>query len=378
MSGVSICLGKQEKPRKKRKYLFLLFIIAVIILVTAASAYISYVFVVNTKVKDKEASINIDIEKGILIEIPLNSNTASIAKLLKDKGLIKHPYIFRIISKVNGYDGLYQSGTHVVENDPNRDKLPNIIRSYDRLMHILVSKPESIKVTIPEGYTYKQIVDTLARKKLIDKDKFNRIANWSNFNYQFLSKIPVREYRLEGYLFPDTYEFDLKADEKQIIDRMLENFDNKFKPAYYERAKELNMTVDQIIILASIIEREAKYAEERKIISGVFYNRLKSKDKALRKLQSCATIQYIFFYRNGIIKDKISEQDTKVNDPYNTYLIEGLPPGPICSPGKASIEAALYPEATDYLYFVAKGDGYHQFSKTLQEHQAAMKKYGVN
>lgn len=359
--------------------MFAMFIILLVVFVTAICGFYSYKYVISApKAQSKGASIDIDPAKGVAVEIPLNSNTTSIAGLLKEKGLIKYPYIFKILSKLNGFDGMYQSGTHIVDNDPDRDKLSRIIESYDRLMRILASKPESIKVTIPEGYTYRQITDTLSKKKLIDVDKFDRTANTEKFNYKFLEDLPKRENRLEGYLFPDTYEFDPKAGEKAIINAMLENFENKLKPEYYQRAKELNMSIDQIIILASIIEREAKYAEERKIISGVFYNRLRSKDPAMKKLQSCATIQYIFFKRDGIIKEKISEQDTKVKDPYNTYIIDGLPPGPICSPGRSSIEAALYPEKTDYMFFVAKGDGYHQFSKTLKEHQAATKKYGGN
>jgi UPF0755 protein len=145
---------------------------------------------------------------------------------------------------------------------------------------------------------------------------------------------------------------------------------------YYARAKELNMTVDQIITLASIIEKEATLPEEKPIISSVFHNRLKSKDPSLKKLQTDATIQYIIYNKEGKIKEYLTENDTKIDHPYNTYVYEGLPPGPICNPGLASIEAALYPEeGTGYYYFVARGDGSHQFSKTLSEHEAAKKKY---
>ena len=142
---------------------------------------------------------------------------------------------------------------------------------------------------------------------------------------------------------------------------------------------KLKMTPDEIIRMASIIEKEAKDPGERKIISGIFYyNRLNSKDQSLRKLQSCATIQYIYFYKEGIFKEKIYTKDTKIVDPYNTYENPGLPPGPICSPGRDSIDAALNPQKTDYLFFVATGNGRTQFSKTWDEHQTAMIKYGIN
>ncbi|WP_243467136.1 endolytic transglycosylase MltG [Acetivibrio straminisolvens] len=216
----------------------------------------------------------------------------------------------------------------------------------------------------------------------MDKEDFIEACNTEEFEYKFLKDIPdspERKNRLEGYLFPDTYFFDPKGGERAIIEKFLDNFDAKFKPEFYERAKELNMTVDEVIILASIIERETALPEERAIVSSVFHNRLKSSNPELKKLQSCATVQYVLYNTQGKMKEKLSDEDTKINHPYNTYLFEGLPPGPICSPGLAAIEAALYPdEESEYLFFVAKGDGSHEFSKTLAEHLEAVKKYEAN
>lgn len=139
------------------------------------------------------------------------------------------------------------------------------------------------------------------------------------------------------------------------------------------------MTVDEVITLASIIERETKIPEEKEIVSSVFHNRLKSQDPSFKKLQSCATIQYILLQRDGKVKELLTYEDTQIDHPYNTYLHEGLPPGPLCSPGLDSIIAALYPnEESDYLFFVARGDGSHEFSRTLAEHEAAKQKYGVS
>ena len=246
-------------------------------------------------------------------------------------------------------------------------------------MQILISNPTSVRITIPEGYNIKQIAQLLYEKKLIKStDEFIDLTNKLKFDYLFLDEIKRNENKLEGYLFPDTYEFDKKITEKEIIQRMLDNFNEKFIPIFYKKSKELKMTVDQIITLASIIEREAKINSDRKIVSSVFYNRLNNKNKSLKLLQSCATIQYIIFNKEGKVKDKLTEKDTKIDNLYNTYLYQGLPPGPIASPGILSIEAALYPENTNYLYFVAKGDGSHAFSKTLNEHNAAKNKYGVN
>jgi len=364
-------LKKNSKIARKRiKLLVRLTVFLMIVALTALSCHYSYNYVIEKSKGSNMAPLpEVDPDKGVYIDIPRGAGTETIAKILEEKGIIKYPYLFKLLSMVNGYDGKYQSGTHLVSAD----------LEYEEIMRILSSKPISVKVTIPEGYNVKQIANALYKSKLISSvEKFYEAVNKEEFNYKFLKDIPKREFRLEGYLFPDTYEFDIHAGEKEIINKLLSNFNNKFKPEFYERAKARDMTPDQIIILASIIEREAKNPEEREIIAGIFYNRLKNKDSSLRKLQSCATIQYIYYMRDGIIKETITEEDTKVDSPYNTYQIEGLPPGPICNPGEDAILAALYPEKTDYLYFVAKGDGTHHFSKTYKEHQAAMKKYGVN
>jgi len=314
---------------------------------------------------DEDLEVSIDPAEGIEITIPRGSSTSDIAKILKENGIIKWPTLFMLQSKINGYDGTYMSGKHIVSKDLN----------YDELMRVLSSNPVSVNVTIPETFYLDQVLNLLSEKKLIDKESFIKSMNTEKFDYDFIAQIPERENRLEGYLFPDTYFFDPPSSDREIITKFLDNFDMKFKLDYYARAKELNMTVDEIITLASIIEKETALPEEKPIISSVFHNRLKSKDPSLRKLQTDATIQYILFKRDGKIKEKLTEADTKIDDPYNTYLYEGLPPGPICSPGLASIEAALYPEKTDYYYFVAKGDGSHYFSKTLSEHEAAKKRY---
>jgi UPF0755 protein len=373
--------SKVSKP-KIRKRIITLLVLVFIIAVTVICGYYSYTFVLDssTKVgKDSETPPLVSPEEGIALEIPMGSSTADIAEILNKNNIIKYPKVFKILSKLNGYDGTYKSGIHLISQQRNY----NTINGYDELMRILSSMPKSdlsVNVTIPEGYNYIQIVELFSQKKLIDKDKFIGVANNEKFDYKFLKGIPSREFILEGYLFPETYAFDPKGGEKEVIGRMLEQFDKVFLPEYYERAKELDMTVDEVITLASIIERETKLPEERAIVSGVFHNRLNAKDKTLRKLQSCATIQYIIYKRDGKVKEIITLDDEKIDDPYNTYMFEGLPPGPICSPGKESIVAALYPMEHDYMYFVLKedGTGAHHFSKTYQEHLNAQKKAQQN
>lgn len=372
-------MSETSKPDKKNKWIIRLIFLIALIIIALISGYFSYTYVVrssNGSNADKEAAIRIDPAKAKPIEIPLGSNTAQIANILEKNGVIKKIKLFRIISKLSGYDGMYMSGTHLIESGKNYDT----IQGYDILMRILTSRPQdnpSITVTIPEGYTFGQITDRLEKLQIIDSKKFIDICNTEEFDYQFMKYISKnRENRLEGYLFPETYKFDQKSGEKEVISKMLGQFNKVFIPEYYKRAEDIGMTVDQIIILASIIEREARVAEERDIISGVFHNRLRSKDAALKKLQSCATIQYIIFKGKGEFKEIISLDDEKIEHPYNTYLYEGLPPGPISSPGRDSIIAALYPENHDFLYFVSKedGTGTHYFSTTYRDHVNAQLK----
>ncbi|HBN83363.1 MAG TPA: endolytic transglycosylase MltG, partial [Clostridiales bacterium] len=154
--------------------------------------------------------------------------------------------------------------------------------------------------------------------------------------------------------------------------------ENKFRDEFYNKVQELGITVDEAIIIASIIEREAQLENEREIISGVIYNRLNSNDPSLHYLQMDATIQYHYIETTGKVKEVLLRKDTKIDHPYNTYVYPDLPPGPICSPGLNSIIAALYPEEHNYYYYVATGDGSHEFSQTYDQHLAAIRKYQNN
>lgn len=357
-----------------KKLSFWLTIIIVFVFVFSFVTIYAYRGTITTDssdVKKEEIRIDAATEGAVLVDIPMGSNTDDIAKILSEQAIIPKPQIFKIVSKLNGYDGKYMAGTHVLKSG----------LELDTIMTILTGKPESVKVTIPEGLTYKQIVNIFVKKGLAIQDEFDRAMKYEKYDYDFINQIKNvnnREFILEGYLFPDTYEFGMNATEKDIIKVMLNNFNNKLTDEHYKRAKELGMSMDQIITLASVIEKEANTSKDRRLVSAVFHKRLKSNNLNIKKLESCATLQYIFLNQEGKVHDLITLADTTVDNAYNTYKNTGLPPGPICSPGMDSINAALYPdEETDYMFFIATADGKTKFSKTFEEHLKAMKEYGL-
>lgn len=329
---------------------------------------LGFKFAVDSSITNiNSASIEIAPGDRMQIFIPLGSGTAAIAGILAENEVIGSKLMFRILSGINGYDGRYKSGTHILSK----------YLSYEEVMSILSSNPAGVRIMFPEGSTVSSVISKLEAEKLVEGEDFRNTAESHDFGYIFEKDIPRTENRLEGYLFPDTYEFDLSADSVQIIGRMLENFDSKFTTKYYEQAKYLNMTADDIIILASLIQKEARYASEMAVISGVLHNRLNGRDGASKRLELTSTVKYIYSEIVGQPITTFDENNIQINNPYNTFIHEGLPPGPICNPGKAAIDAALNPEDTDYLYFVAKNDGTHYFSKTLEEHEAACRIYGL-
>ncbi len=294
----------------------------------------------------------------ISVSVPRGAATKTIGQILKSEGLISDDLVFRIKSRLDGYDGKYQSGNYSLSPGMTMDEIMRLL---------LKGFSDTMRFTIPEGYDIRRTADVLESQQLIGREAFYDVIEKAKFNYWFLDQVPQGENRLEGFLFPETYEIYTNSDEYEIVDKMLSQFDLVFTEDHMRRMEELDKDINEVIILASIIEREALVSKDRPIISGVFQNRL----KIGMPLQSCATIQYIL----GEQKPALSTADTQIKSPYNTYIHAGLPPTPICSPGIESINAALWPENTDYLFFLAKGDGSHVFSLTYEEHLRNKAKY---
>jgi UPF0755 protein len=313
---------------------------------------------------------------SVMLVIETGDNTPAIAEKLKDEGLIENEVIYVMMSKLNGFDGGYLAGTHFLTRD----------LTYDEIMYILCQEPKVTRVTFPEGMTYIQVKKALKNAGLtFDESELDEYMNSSNMfvNYSFVSDVeadPERDFVLNGYLFPDTYDFDMNADADAIIRTFLRNMEVKLQPDYYERAKTLGMTMDEVMTLASLIQSETTDEKDMLFISAVFHNRLKSNDPSMRLLGSCASINFLR-EKDGLPSVwAATSADIMRESPYNTYKFEGLPPGPICMPGVDAIQAALYPEPNvNYLYFCATGiNGGTAFAVTYEEHQKNIELYSQN
>lgn len=299
--------------------------------------------------------------ESVLVDIKNGATAKEIAQMLKESGVIKYPGLFTMYARIGGKSKDFQLGAHTLFKSMSYDEIINIISQ--------ITKPvNSVTVTISEGSEIKQtarkLSEAFAQKQIkFSEEVFLNECENGSFEYPFVQQITRKTNRLEGYLFPATYTFYEETTERDVIEAMLSKFQQEYGVDFKERADALNLTTDEVITLASIIEREGASIEEFKTVSSVFHNRLRNN----MRLESCATIQYIL----GVRKEILSTEDTRIKSPYNTYLNFGLPVGPIASPGSAAIEAALYPADTDYFYFRLNSEGQHVFSRTYREHRNA-------
>ncbi len=304
---------------KRRKIIFIISIVLIIFIV-----FILLIAFVNKENKEVE------------VFIPKGSSPHKISKILKEYDVICSQKIFLGVIKVFGYSKKLQAGLYDFNTKDSLFTVINKIKNGDN---------KNIKVTIPEGFTVKQIAQVLSQNNICDEEKFINSAVEKN---------------MEGYLFPNTYFLLPQTDEKEIISVMKKEFDKFWTSEKLQRLQQINMSQKDVITLAAIVEKEAVADTERPIIAGVFLNRLQ---KGMR-LESCSTVLYAM----GINKERLTFDDLKVESPYNTYKYKGLPPGPICNPGAKALDAVLYPEITGNLYFVSRGNGTHYFSSTFEQH----------
>lgn len=298
--------------------------------VLALAVVLISAFVVFSLTKKIEYNQVVEIRKG-----------QSISKSLKDLPVSKD-IMFKLYLKMKNQGKNIKAGYYELKGEYSIITLVDVLES---------GKDKIYRFTIPEGYSLAQIVNKLVVDGKIDENKFyEELKNVKDFPY------PTPNGNFEGYFYPETYNFSEIVEEKEIIDTILKEFVKKFPPEKYPDKEEFY----QKLIMASIIEKEAVKPDEKPVISSAFYNRLKRG----MTLSSDATVNYLFNYS----KRRIYYKDLEIDSPYNTYKNKGLPPAPIANPDVKSVEASYNPSETKYLFFVAKGDGYHYFSKTYEEH----------
>lgn len=300
--------------------------------------------------------------QDVLIHIESGSNTIDIAELLADKGIIKSAVIFRALA------GYTKSGENLKAGDYTLNTGMSMMEILEELKK---GKIRSDFFTVPEGYTLKQIGKLLEQNEICEAKEFLELTSDGvppgiDFEYAHL----VEGKSLEGFLFPDTYGFSGDTNAMEVIKMMLDRFEEVVPDNMEAMAKLNGLEPYEVIVLASLIEREAKIKEERPLVAAVYYNRIK-KDMLL---QCDATIQYLF----DEPKELLTYDDLEIESPYNTYLYKGLPPGPIANPGLASITASLNPAEADYLYYVLEKDGKHKFSSNYDDHLNAVEEYKKN
>jgi UPF0755 protein len=326
--------------RKKTHYTTLLIIAAVLI-------FLGLVFNYSTSSIDNKNST-------VLVDIPTGSSFVKITELLSDAGIVRTRIFFYSLALAKRALRSIRAG----EYEFNTSMTPAAV--IDKLIH---GEIKVYAVTIPEDFSVKEVAARLSEYKLIDEKIFFKLTK----DKEFLSSVGIKADSVEGYLFPDTYFLDRSMSTRQIMKIMVSEFWKKVNPEMLKRAREMGFNIHQFITLASIIGKESGNGAEKPFISAVFHNRLKRK----MPLQSDPTAVYDLNDFDGAVL----RSHLKRKSPYNTYVIRGLPPGPIANPGLDSLEAALHPAPVNYLYFVSKGDGSHFFSSSLEMHNNAINLY---
>jgi UPF0755 protein len=284
----------------------------------------------------------------VRIVVETGTPVRALGRRLEEAAVIRSALLFEIWLRAGGNAGSIQAGTYEI---PPGASLPGVVDI------LLTGRTLLATVTIPEGLRLEQQAGVAARELGVDSAAFVAAATDSTF----ADSLGIQAPTLEGYLFPETYRVDPATDARELVRLMVGEFHRTFDHDWRERAEDLGRTVDEIVTLASIVEEEARVPEERPVIAGVYWNRL----RIGMKLEADPTVQYAL----GSHRRRVLYRDLEVDSPYNTYLYPGLPPGPIASPGRASLEATLYPDSVPWLFFFATGEGgRHTFSTTFAEH----------
>ena len=284
--------------------------------------------------------------------IPRGASFSQATDSLAKARLVGWPKVFRLYGRVTGGDRNIKPGTYLLKPGTPWSDIVSALNGGHGLVNT---------ITIPEGYSLSQITPLLARTLKVPVDSVNAAMR----DTALLARLDLPNPTLEGYVFPDTYAFPLGTTARQAVRETVYAFERRWKPEWDSSLTELKINRNDLVTMASIVEKEARVPEERPVIAAVYYNRLR---KGMR-LQADPTIQYALGHHVG----RVLYKDLEVKSPYNTYINKGLPPGPIASPGVASLAAAAHPATVPYIYFVASRDGHHEFRVTLEQHASAIR-----
>jgi len=329
---------------KKTKKVFVA--ITLVLLCLPVFICLDFLFYIHRPIRGNQEQIDIIIYPG--------QGSNSTLKSLESSHIVTQPDKFRWYARLRGFDKKLKAGEYSISPSMSPAEILQMMISGRVKLH---------KLTIPEGYNLRQIALVVEQSGLGSEQKFIELAS----DTHWVHEMGIDADTFEGYLFPETYYFSKGVTEKEIISAMVNRFQQVFTSDWEARARDLDFTVHEIVTLASIIEKETGADFERPIISSVFHNRLK---RGMR-LETDPTVIYGLKQFNG----NLTRKHLLTPSAYNTYLNYGLPPGPIANPGRAALEAALFPANTNYLYFVSKKNHTHQFSTNLKDHNAAVRKY---
>jgi len=302
-----------------------------------------------------------DLEIEFVIEE--DTSAAIVAQRLEELGIIQNRWLFQFELFIRGNIREYLAGTYTLNlNMTNAD-------IHRTLLAQPMQQAPDLSITVREGWTIRDMAEYFERREFFTAEEFIYVAENGHFPFIFLRDVPNRPNRLEGYLFPDTYRIPVNPRPEDIIIRMLNRFDAIFTESFHGRAEELGLSIDDVVIMASIIERETRLESERPLVSQVIHSRLEQN----MLLQMCSTVKYVM----DDPPIRLLYVHLEIDSPYNTYRHLGLPIGPISNPSAAAIQAALWPAETDYLFFVLRDEitGSHFFSRTYEEHSAAQARY---
>ncbi len=352
----------RPRPEGRRRRSNGMALLVSVLLVLGAAGFLAF-FAISSATDllafgKENRQIEVTIESGMSVN--------EIAQLLGQSGVIEQPLTFRLYAALRNKDHGFQAGSYVFNSNMSYARIITALRSGDIIK-------EEVTITFYEGMTLREIAAALEKEGVCSARDFIDYTQTGELAYEFIDMMPdndLRFRRLEGYLFPDTYDFYVGENVQSVAKKFLRNFQNRIMPDLYSEIQDAGMTLDEVITLASVIQKEAGNPDEMRMVSSVFHNRMDDVAAGLPMLQSDVTI----FYVENDIKPYQTRAVQEMYDAYNTYVCKGLPVGPICSPGLDAIKAAIHPEESQNYFFVTDVNGKYYYSKTLDQHYASVRK----